>query len=96
MPDFFTSTPSVVVVEFTNCDLQRTSATMQYAPPSISPPRIDRISPRRVPLAGGLVTLTGIGFDTQHFFEAALVVALLGFISTVALAKYIVRGDIIE
>ena len=43
-----------------------------------------------------LLVLLGIGFDTQHYFEAALVVALLGFISTVALAKYIVRGDIIE
>jgi multicomponent K+:H+ antiporter subunit F len=43
-----------------------------------------------------LLVLLGIGFDTQLFFEAALVVALLGFISTVALAKYIVRGDIIE
>ena len=43
-----------------------------------------------------LLVLLGIGFDTQLFFEAALIVALLGFISTVALAKYIVRGDIIE
>lgn len=43
-----------------------------------------------------LLVLLGIGFDTQNFFEAALVVALLGFISTVALAKYIARGDIIE
>lgn len=43
-----------------------------------------------------LLVLLGIGFDTQLFFEAALVVALLGFISTLALAKYIARGDIIE
>lgn len=43
-----------------------------------------------------LLVLLGIGLDTQLFFEAALVVALLGFISTVALAKYIARGDIIE
>jgi multicomponent K+:H+ antiporter subunit F len=43
-----------------------------------------------------LLVLLGIGFDTQLFFEAALIVALLGFVSTVALAKYIVRGDIIE
>lgn len=43
-----------------------------------------------------LLVLLGIGFDTQRFFEAALVIALLGFISTIALAKYIARGDIIE
>jgi multicomponent K+:H+ antiporter subunit F len=43
-----------------------------------------------------LLVLLGIAFDTQHYFEAALLVALLGFISTIALAKYIARGDIIE
>lgn len=43
-----------------------------------------------------LLVLLGIDFDTQLFFEAALIVALLGFVSTVALAKYIARGDIIE
>ena len=43
-----------------------------------------------------LLVLLGIRYDSQLFFEAAVVVALLGFVSTVALAKYIVRGDIIE
>ena len=43
-----------------------------------------------------LLVLFGIQFDTQLLFEAALVVALLGFVGTVALAKYVTRGDIIE
>jgi multicomponent K+:H+ antiporter subunit F len=43
-----------------------------------------------------LLVLFGIQFDTQVLFEAALVVALLGFVGTVALAKYVVRGDIVE
>ena len=43
-----------------------------------------------------LLVLLGIRDDTQLYFEAALVVALLGFISTVAFAKYLDRGDIIE
>ena len=43
-----------------------------------------------------LLVLFGIQFDTQLLFEAALVVALLGFIGTVALSKYVTRGDIIE
>jgi multicomponent K+:H+ antiporter subunit F len=30
------------------------------------------------------------------YFEAALVVALLGFVSTVALAKFVLRGEVIE
>jgi multicomponent K+:H+ antiporter subunit F len=43
-----------------------------------------------------LLVLFGIEFDTQLLFEAALVVALLGFVGTVALSKYVTRGDIIE
>jgi multicomponent K+:H+ antiporter subunit F len=43
-----------------------------------------------------LLVLLGIRDDTQLYFEAALVVALLGFVSTVAFAKYLDRGDIIE
>jgi multicomponent K+:H+ antiporter subunit F len=42
-----------------------------------------------------LLVLFGIKYDTQLLFEAALVVALLGFIGTVALSKYVTRGDII-
>jgi multicomponent K+:H+ antiporter subunit F len=40
--------------------------------------------------------LVGIYFGTTLFFEAALVIALLGFIGTVVLSKFMVRGDIVE
>ena len=43
-----------------------------------------------------LLILVGIRFDTTVFFEAALVIALLGFVGTVALSKFVVRGDIVE
>jgi multicomponent K+:H+ antiporter subunit F len=43
-----------------------------------------------------LLVLLGIRFDTALFFEAALVIAMLGFVGTVALAKYVARGGIIE
>jgi multicomponent K+:H+ antiporter subunit F len=43
-----------------------------------------------------LLVLFGIQYRTQLVFEAALVAALLGFIGTVALSKYVTRGDIIE
>ena len=43
-----------------------------------------------------LLILVGIHFDTVLYFEAALIIAMMGFISTVALAKYLLRGDIIE
>jgi len=44
-----------------------------------------------------LMLLTfGIQSGTTHYFEAALAIALLGFVSTVALAKFLLRGEVIE
>jgi len=43
-----------------------------------------------------LLMLLGIQLGNAIFFEAALLIAMMGFIGTVALAKYILRGDIIE
>jgi multicomponent K+:H+ antiporter subunit F len=43
-----------------------------------------------------LVVLLGLRLGTDLFFEAALLIALLGFASTVALARYLTRGDVIE
>ncbi len=46
--------------------------------------------------ACALLVLLGIYFSTALFFEAALVIALLGFIGTVVLSKFMIRGDIVE
>ena len=43
-----------------------------------------------------LLVLFGIQFDTVVYFEAALLIAMMGFVGTVALCKYMLRGDIIE
>ena len=43
-----------------------------------------------------LLILVGIRFDTALFFEAALVIAALGFVGTVVLSKFVIRGDIVE
>ncbi|MFO7576845.1 MAG: K+/H+ antiporter subunit F [Pelovirga sp.] len=43
-----------------------------------------------------LFILLGIFFDTATYFEAALIIAVMGFISTVATSKYLMRGDIVE
>jgi multicomponent K+:H+ antiporter subunit F len=43
-----------------------------------------------------LLVLIGIHFGTVVYFEVALIIAMMGFVSTVALAKYLLRGDIIE
>jgi multicomponent K+:H+ antiporter subunit F len=42
------------------------------------------------------LVLYGIGQGTGVYFEVALLIAMLGFVGTVALAKYALRGDIIE
>ena len=38
----------------------------------------------------------GIRSGSTLYFEAALVIALLGFVGTVALAKFLLRGEVIE
>ena len=43
-----------------------------------------------------LLTLFGIDRGTTVYFEASLLFAMVGFISTVAYAKFVLRGDIIE
>jgi multicomponent K+:H+ antiporter subunit F len=43
-----------------------------------------------------LIVVYGIQVDSKLYFEAAMLIALIGFVSTVAVAKYITRGDIIE
>ena len=44
----------------------------------------------------GLVVVLGIQQGVQIYFEVSLLIAMLGFVSTVALARFLLRGDIIE
>ena len=46
--------------------------------------------------AVALLVLTGIAYGNNIFYEAAVLIALLGFVGTVSLAKFLLRGDIIE
>lgn len=43
-----------------------------------------------------LLVLLGIHLGNAIYFEAALLIAMMGFVSTIALCKYLLRGDIIE
>ncbi|MGA4634443.1 K+/H+ antiporter subunit F [Pseudomonas solani] len=43
-----------------------------------------------------MLMLLGIWQGTNLYFEVALLIAVLGFVGTVAVAKYMLRGDIIE
>lgn len=44
----------------------------------------------------GLIVLVGMLQGVRVYFEAAMIIAMLGFVSTVALARFVLRGDIIE
>ncbi len=43
-----------------------------------------------------LVVMLGLRWQTSLLFEAALSMAMLGFAGTVALARYLSRGDVVE
>ncbi|MGH2341662.1 K+/H+ antiporter subunit F [Segnochrobactraceae bacterium EtOH-i3] len=43
-----------------------------------------------------LILTYGIQTGEPLYFEAALVIALLGFVSTMALSKFLMRGEVIE
>jgi multicomponent K+:H+ antiporter subunit F len=43
-----------------------------------------------------LIILLGISGGDQVHFEAAILIALLGFVGTVALAKFALRRDVME
>jgi len=43
-----------------------------------------------------LLLAFGIRSGSTLYFETALIIALLGFATTVALAKFLLRGEIIE
>lgn len=43
-----------------------------------------------------MLILLGIWQGTNLYFEVALLIAVLGFVGTVAVAKYMLCGDIIE
>ena len=43
-----------------------------------------------------LIVLSNIWVGFGMLFELALLIALMGFVSTVAMSKYLLRGDVIE
>lgn len=43
-----------------------------------------------------IILLIGIANQSSNFFEAALLLAMVGFVGTVAYCKFLLRGDIIE
>lgn len=46
--------------------------------------------------AVAFIVLLGIRTESSAYFEAALLIALFGFVATVALARYAMRGDVLD
>ena len=44
----------------------------------------------------GLIVVVGLWYRSTLYFEAALLIALLGFVSTVALAKRHLQGTLVD
>lgn len=42
------------------------------------------------------IVVLSIYKDTDIYFDAVLIIAIIAFVGTVAIAKYLIRGDIIE
>lgn len=43
-----------------------------------------------------LMLVLGIAQGSPNYFEAALLIALVGFVSAMAMAKFLLRGEVIE
>jgi len=43
-----------------------------------------------------LLLIFGMASGSTLYFEAALIIALLGFVGTIALGKFLLRGEVIE
>ena len=43
-----------------------------------------------------LIVLFGIWLASDLFFEAALLIAVMGFVSTVAVGKHLLHGEIVD
>lgn len=58
----------------------------------------DRIVALDAFYAAGLLLLITLGMRTgsTRYFEASVIIALLGFASTVAFGKFLMRGEVIE
>lgn len=58
----------------------------------------DRVLALDVLYMNGLLLLLVLGMRSQSeaYFDMALLIALFGFVGTIALAKFLLRGEVIE
>ncbi|RYF35079.1 MAG: K+/H+ antiporter subunit F [Comamonadaceae bacterium] len=64
----------------------------------IGPTAQDRITALDCLYVNGMLMMLvlGIVYASNVYFEAAMLIALFGFVSSTALAKFLLRGEVIE
>ena len=64
----------------------------------VGPRAQDRVLGLDTLYVNALLMLLTFGIQTGRtlYFEAALIISVLGFVGTVALAKFLMRGEVIE
>ncbi len=64
----------------------------------VGPRAQDRVLGLDTLYVNALLMLLTFGIQTGRtlYFEAALIISMLGFVGTVALAKFLMRGEVIE
>jgi len=60
-----------------------------------APDRILAIDTLYVSTVAQLI-LFGMHLDSSLYFDVALIIAMLGFVGTVVMSKYVIRRDIVE
>lgn len=64
----------------------------------LGPRAQDRVMALDVMYVAGMLLFLIIGMRSRslHFFDAALIVGILGFVATAALGRFLLRGEVIE
>ena len=61
-----------------------------------SPAALEGVAEAACSNSAAMLVLYGLRLGADRYYEAALLIAMLGFITTVVLSKFLTRGDVIE
>lgn len=92
-------TATLLTTSITMAQLMLVTAMGLYLFKIVRGPRAqDRVIALDAFYISGMLLLITLGMRTNStlYFEASLIIALLGFATTVALAKFLMRGEVVE
>jgi len=92
-------TAAILVWSISIAQVMLVAAMACYAYRLIRGPRAqDRVLCLDAMYVSAMLLILTVGIRTADviYFEAALIIAVLGFVSSIALAKFLMRGEVIE